>query len=506
MKVAVFLLGLAFVVAPAVLAVDPHPHAPLPQHKVDAKIASPDVRFSVSGVMPILPPDLFVYYDGYTYVPSSISVVVENQLGATANCTGLLTTYFEFSKTNFAQCLAPVRLPNPASYTITAKLNTRSGSLPRTFTTELELIENPRYPWPMENDNGGWPPAEPNLVGNTMENYQSFSGDASAYWHQGFDIRGELLQEVHSPVNGKCVQRVKYSTSDLYWSLMVQDTLGFIWQFHHLDVNTIRFNIGDTVNRGDILGQLVRWTAAHEGALYHHTHMNVVVPKPEWTSIPLPYVDGWQYFNPFHFLSSGNFTNKEAPTSNGIFYYLPDNSNVAVASSSDANEPVLSGAIDIVVQMSSEFTPTNSLPGYPYENGVYEIGYTVEPLDGSQLEEPLPVLPLIRMDKLPDNWSSTLPDLPVDDVDALLRHVYRQSFTYQARTYRSVFDYNTRTLYYTVTHAVRGEPNPEGAWDTAQILPDGTPRFPNGRYNVKVYATDYYGQSINIEHTVTVRN
>jgi len=45
--------------------------------------------------------------------------------------------------------------------------------------------------------------------GNTMENYQSFSGAAAAYWHQGFDIRGEALQECHSPVDGEIVQLVK---------------------------------------------------------------------------------------------------------------------------------------------------------------------------------------------------------------------------------------------------------------------------------------------------------
>jgi len=27
---------------------------------------------------------------------------------------------------------------------------------------------------------------------------------------------------------------MQYSSSDLYWSLMVQDPQGFIWQFHHV--------------------------------------------------------------------------------------------------------------------------------------------------------------------------------------------------------------------------------------------------------------------------------
>eukprot|EP00160_Parvularia_atlantis_P015878 Unigene4765_Nuclearia_a/m.14573 Unigene4765_Nuclearia_a/g.14573 ORF Unigene4765_Nuclearia_a/g.14573 Unigene4765_Nuclearia_a/m.14573 type:complete len:506 (-) Unigene4765_Nuclearia_a:42-1559(-) len=498
------LVTLLLVASSAALAVDPRPAARPVAPASARKIAAPDVRFSVGGVLAVLPEALLVYYDGYLLEPASLTLTVANARGDAANCSDVLTTYFEYAKTAFGPCLAPVRRASGETYTLAAKLAVRGTEQARTYTTTFTLYDVAPKPWPLENDDGGWPPAQPNLVGNTMENYQSFSGAASAYWHQGFDIRGDALQNVYSPVDGVIVQRVRYSSSDLYWSLMIEDAQGFIWQFHHLDKDTYRVEIGDTVRAGDLLGQIVRWPSSHEGALYHHTHMNVVRPKPEWTSIPLPYVDGWQYFNPFFFLSSGNYTNKLPPTSNGIFYYLPDGGNTAIASSADAAEPVLSGAIDIVVQMASEFTPTNSLPGYPYVNGVFEIGYSVEAINTAS--DGLPVLPLIDMDKLPNEWSSTLPDLGAADIDALLTHVYRQSFSYSGRTYRSVFDYNDRVLYYTVTHAVRGEPNDEGAWDTAQVLPDGSPRFPNGRYLVKVYGTDNYGLRIDIEHTVTVRN
>lgn len=181
-------------------------------------------------------------------------------------------------------------------------------------------------------------------------------------------------------------------------------------------------------------------------------------------------------------------------------------SRAAFASSEDGNAPTVSGAIDIVLQLSSEFSATNSLPGHPYESGVYELAYTVEPVNVEASSEPLPVLKLIEMDKLPNQWTTTLPDLGVVEVDEILRHVYRQQFTYDGRIYRSVFTYEERTLYYTVTNSLRGEPNPDGAWDTAQILPDGTPRFPNGVYLIKVYATDFYGGKIELEHTVTVEN
>ena len=94
----------------------------------------------------------------------------------------------------------------------------------------------------------------------------------------------------------------------------------------------------------------------------------------------------------------------------------------------------------------------------------------------------------------------------MDEVDFLLRYVYRQRFTYEGTAYTSVFDYNTRRLYYTVTNALRGEPDTLGAWNTAEVLPDGTPRFPNGNYVVGVYAVDYYGGRFDVEAAVVVEN
>ena len=278
----------------------------------------------------------------------------------------------------------------------------------------------------------------------------------------------------------------------------------FIWQFHHLEPDTFQVDIGDPVSVGDVLGDVAVWTASHNGAVYHHTHMNVVRPFPGWTSIPEPYVAGWQYFNPWFFMQRGNYSNAEKPVTDGIVYYLPDGSDTAFAASSDPTTPVLSGKVDMVIRVESEYTPTNSLPGHPYINGVYEIGYTVRRAGSNDYI--VPPLALIRMDKLPNEWSYTLPDLEPDDIDFLLRYVYRQRFTYDATSYTSVFDYQTRRLYYTVTNALRGEPDTLGAWNTAELLPDGTPRFPNGEYVVSIYAVDWYGGRFDVETTVVVNN
>lgn len=57
------------------------------------------MRFNVYGVIVQLPPDLFVFYDGDLFEPSSTVVTVSNAAGSTSNCTTNLETFFEYSKT-----------------------------------------------------------------------------------------------------------------------------------------------------------------------------------------------------------------------------------------------------------------------------------------------------------------------------------------------------------------------------------------------------------------------
>lgn len=353
-----------------------------------------------------------------------------------------------------------------------------------------------------------------------MHNYQSFSGASSAYWHEGVDIRSSLLPgtqlgyELHSPVAGQVVQWVRYSSSDLYWSLMVRESRGLVWQFHHLDPDTVTVKIGDNVAQGQVLGNIAFWPSSHNGALYHHVHMNVAIPHPSWTSIPNPYVNGWQYMNSLRLLDNGDFTGGIKPASNGIFYFLRNAANTALAASTDAQTPRLSGDIDIVINLYSEFEETNSVPGHPYHNGIYEVGYSVEPLNkhknipGAVVVGEIPESPLIRVDKTPNEWSYNLPDFTTADSDTMLRRVYKQSFTYGGRSFSSVFTYQERTLYYIVTNTYRGEPDEaNGFWDTDQLIPGTNERrFPNGDYLVKVYAIDEYGNRLDLETEVTVAN
>jgi hypothetical protein len=100
---------------------------------------------------------------------------------------------------------------------------------------------------------------------------------------------------------------------------MVQESRGLIWQFHHLEPSTVRVSVGDIVSQGDVLGNIAFWPSSHNGALYHHVHMNVAKPHPSWTSIPNPYVNGWQYFNGIKLLNNGAYSGGIKPASDGNF-------------------------------------------------------------------------------------------------------------------------------------------------------------------------------------------
>jgi len=224
-------------------------------------------------------------------------------------------------------------------------------------------------------------------------------------------------------------------------------------------------------------------------------------------------IDGWQYFNGIRLFDNGVFTGGNQPSSDGIFYFFQNTRTDAFASSSDAARPVLSGDIDIVINLYTEFEPTNNIPGHPYHNGVYEVGYSVqsvakyEHVEGAEVGS-TPDLPLLRADKTPNQWSYNLPDLSTADSDTMLRRVYRQSFTYDRRTFQSVFTYEERTLYYIITNSYRGEPDEQnGFWDTDQLIPGTSQRrFPNGDYVVTAYAIDEYGNRLDVQTIVTVDN
>eukprot|EP00735_Rhodelphis_limneticus_P003472 TRINITY_DN1494_c0_g1::TRINITY_DN1494_c0_g1_i1::g.27291::m.27291 TRINITY_DN1494_c0_g1::TRINITY_DN1494_c0_g1_i1::g.27291 ORF type:complete len:519 (-),score=73.80,Peptidase_M23/PF01551.17/1.4e-08,RnfC_N/PF13375.1/13,RnfC_N/PF13375.1/6e+02,RnfC_N/PF13375.1/3.1e+02 TRINITY_DN1494_c0_g1_i1:49-1578(-) len=476
---------------------------------------TPAILFSLGEVIPFVPKTLDVYFDPMLYDGSTLQVsLLYNE--EIANCH--VSPRYDSSSFNFLACAESfgLSLAPPLDLELTLSASIGGAENHAEVQNSLHLLVPPRRPWPLENEDGVWPPNTPNLAANIMEDYQSFSGAQYAYWHQGLDIRSNLYPDgmggiVHSPVAGKVVNVIKYSSSDLYWSVMVQDDMGYIFQVHHMDKTSITVKTGQVIPQGHVLGRIARWPESTNGELYHHIHMNVVRAHPSWTSIPAPYVDGWQYFNPLHLLDHGKFNNTGvAPSSNGRLFFLENDSDKAFAATSSLSRTAItvSGDVDIIINLYDLFESTNNVPGHPYPLGLYEVTYSVSPVDAHIPSHASVYGVVVRADKLPaDTWRSCFPDFTTAASDAVLREVYRQRFSYQGTSYTSVFDYNRREFYYTVTNVHNGQPDASrGYWDTDAVLLDGSSRFPNGLYNIRVTAADYWNNTFSVEHTVQVRN
>lgn len=140
-------------------------------------------------------------------------------------------------------------------------------------------------------------PFEALSIGHSMASYQSYRWN-QAYFHHGIDIRGDEGTPILAAVGGKVVNVANYyQGSRYYWEVAILDEQGYLWQYHHVDPESIPQKIKDafknkgSVPTGELLGEIVDWPATTYGEVYTHIHLNVLGK------------DG-VYLNPLHFLSS----------------------------------------------------------------------------------------------------------------------------------------------------------------------------------------------------------
>lgn len=133
-------------------------------------------------------------------------------------------------------------------------------------------------------------------IGHTIASYQNYSGLASAYFHHGLDIRADVGSDVRLSRGGKVVNIENYQLgSPQYWEVAILDEDGFLWQYHHVDHDTIpqaifdAYKNGTEVQAGDKIGTVVYWPIVSFGERYHHIHLNILGKNKE-------------FFNPFEFL------------------------------------------------------------------------------------------------------------------------------------------------------------------------------------------------------------
>jgi hypothetical protein len=97
------------------------------------------------------------------------------------------------------------------------------------------------------------------------------------------DIRGDAGTPVHASVGGKVINVGNYNGgSRYYWEIAILDAHGFLWQYHHVNHESIpqevkdAFAAGGEIEAGSLIGEIVDWPVDTLGETFNHVHLNVL--------------------------------------------------------------------------------------------------------------------------------------------------------------------------------------------------------------------------------------
>jgi hypothetical protein len=124
-------------------------------------------------------------------------------------------------------------------------------------------------------------------MGHAIQSYQNYG---SAYFHHGIDMIAPNGTDVYNYSGGQVVNVENYTPgNDLYWEVAILDPEGYVWQYHHIDKNTIpqlikdKFNewkanptTGGFIPAGTYIGDIVYWTVTSFGYRFNHIHLNIL--------------------------------------------------------------------------------------------------------------------------------------------------------------------------------------------------------------------------------------
>jgi hypothetical protein len=144
-------------------------------------------------------------------------------------------------------------------------------------TGDPHLFDHGIYAWPFDLDTIGW----------TMQSYQNYG---SPYFHHGTDMMKMWGTEVYNRSGGQVINIENYNPGwDLYWEVAVLDPDGYIWQYHHIQRDTIpqavldkyQEYLADPINGGFIpadthIGNIIEWPVWSFGKQFNHIHLNIL--------------------------------------------------------------------------------------------------------------------------------------------------------------------------------------------------------------------------------------
>jgi len=126
-------------------------------------------------------------------------------------------------------------------------------------------LEYPEIPWPF-SPNDSMP-----TIWNYYEQHMGGWGPNYSYLHEGLDVITPIAEPVYA-VRGGIVKCVFTLMGYYHWSIAVSDSqvedYSDGWMYGHLIENTIQFQVGDTVQDYDYLGDIVQWYSNNWGHLH----------------------------------------------------------------------------------------------------------------------------------------------------------------------------------------------------------------------------------------------
>jgi hypothetical protein len=266
-----------------------------------------------------------------------------------------------------------------------ARIFNNEISISKFMTSTGELIRNPLN---FYSDTVYQP------IGNSYAEIQNYNGNPR-YLHPGVDLLGNYLQDVHSVKKG-FVKAVLTTSADLHWRIAISNentanpSQGYLYA--HLDSATIPFQVGDSVEEGDIVGLLVFFSPD-----FNHCHFARIQDSGAvWIG------NWWTFQNPLSYMT--NFFDTIAPVfektiNNDAFAFRDVNGNYLDPDSLHGQVKVISKFYDIInstwhvdvntvrYNLSPLASPqTLLLDSFSYEYDFFTDVYPAGPYNGGVLQ------------------------------------------------------------------------------------------------------------------------
>jgi hypothetical protein len=311
--------------------------------------------------------------------------------------------------------------------------------------------------WPFNPDSVSLP------LGNNYGEYQDYG--TGSYFHPGIDILQPFGTHVYAVKSG-IVKAVLTTSAQYHWRVAIGDSAGSGWcdgwLYAHLDQPTIQVQVGDTVQQGDYLGNLVYWPVSG----FHHLHfVKIRNQGTTWSS-------DWKFIgNPLDELVP--IDEPDPPVFENVqtgnkFAFCHNNTHTYFTTGA-----TLSGDVDIIAKIYDKINQSYwKLIPYKVEYSVFNDSVSSGP-----------ILSFIFTDTL--FWDQNMDVVYQDD-----------------QTFNTQGDYDYRNFYFIVTNTdgdgIIESSDANCSWKTGD--------FPNASYWVKVTAYDRYGHSTSDSMQVQVEN